>query len=246
MKQLKINNFAPLSYAGAEAMNTLSTNLSFSGENVKKIMITSCRAAEGKSFVSMNLMRTLTEHSQRVVLVDADLRRSMIDLNYEIECPDGEKKGLTHFLAGKASLEDVLYETSIPGAWMVPAGREVPNPLSLLTNQHFADLLDALATKVDYVLVDSPPVGVVIDAAEIARHCDGSMIVVQYNEVRRQELLEVKQQIEQTGCPILGTVLNQVDYSDYVGRKYYYKSKYGYYNNYYKKDAATVGGKNDL
>ena len=92
------------------------------------------------------------------------------------------------------------------------------------------DLLDTLAQRVDYVLVDAAPVGVVIDAAEIAKSCDGTLIAVQYNDVRRQELLDVKQQIEQTGCPILGTVLNQVDYDNYMGRKYYKSySKYGKY-----------------
>ena len=93
----------------------------------------------------------------------------------------------------------------------------------------------------DYVLVDAAPVGVVIDAAEIAKSCDGTLIAVQYNDVRRQELLDVKQQIEQSGCPILGTVLNQVDYDSYLSRKYYYRTygKYGYYNRYYKHKHAA-------
>ena len=103
------------------------------------------------------------------------------------------------------------------------------------------DLLDTLAQRVDYVLVDAAPVGVVIDAAEIAKSCDGTLIAVRYNDVRRQELLDVKQQIEQSGCPILGTVLNQVDYDSYLSRKYYYRTygKYGYYNRYYKHKHAA-------
>ena len=96
-----------------------------------------------------------------------------------------------------------------------------------------------LARMADYVIVDAPPVGVVIDAAEIAKACDGTLIAVHYNDVSRQELLDVKQQIEQTGCPILGTVLNQVDYDNYMGRKYYKSyskyGKYGYYKKYYKR-----------
>ena len=115
----------------------------------------------------------------------------------------------------------------------------MPNPLALLTNHHFAELLDMLASMADYVIVDAPPVGVVIDAAEIAKACDGTLIAVNYNNVSRQELLDVKQQIEQTGCPILGTVLNQVDYDNYMGRKYYKSyskyGKYGYYKKYYKR-----------
>ena len=225
MKQLKITKFPELDYAGSEAFNTLSTNLSFAGETVKKIMITSCHASEGKSYLSMNLMRTLAQRGMKVALVDADLRRSMVNTQYGLQ-----------FENGMVGMEEVIYQTDIPGALMVPVGRDVPNPLALLSNHHFKDLLDTLAQMVDYVLVDAAPVGVVIDAAEIAKSCDGTLIAVQYNDVRRQELLDVKQQIEQSGCPILGTVLNQVDYDSYLSRKYYYRTygKYGYYNRYYK------------
>ena len=238
MKQLKITKFPELDYAGSEAFNTLSTNLSFAGETVKKIMITSCHASEGKSYLSMNLMRTLAQRGMKVALVDADLRRSMVNAQYGLQFENGrnDDKGLSHFLAGMVGMEEVIYQTDIPGALMVPVGRDVPNPLALLSNHHFKDLLDTLAQMVDYVLVDAAPVGVVIDAAEIAKSCDGTLIAVQYNDVRRQELLDVKQQIEQSGCPILGTVLNQVDYDSYLSRKYYYRTygKYGYYNRYYK------------
>ena len=241
MKQLKITKFPALDYAGNEAFNTLSTNLSFAGANVKKIMITSCHAAEGKSYLSMNLMRTLAQRGIKVALVDADLRRSMVNSDYGLKYEDGRSdgKGLSHFLAGMVGMDEVIYQTDIPNAIMVPVGRDVPNPLALLTNHHFAELLDMLASMADYVIVDAPPVGVVIDAAEIAKACDGTLIAVNYNDVSRQELLDVKQQIEQTGCPILGTALNQVDYDNYMGRKYYKSyskyGKYGYYRKYYKR-----------
>ena len=241
MKQLKITKFPALDYAGNEAFNTLSTNLSFAGASVKKIMITSCHAAEGKSYLSMNLMRTLAQRGIKVALVDADLRRSMVNSDYGLKYEDGRSdgKGLSHFLAGMVGMDEVIYQTDIPNAIMVPVGRDVPNPLALLTNSHFAELLDMLARMADYVIVDAPPVGVVIDAAEIAKACDGTLIAVNYNDVSRQELLDVKQQIEQTGCPILGTVLNQVDYDNYMGRKYYKSyskyGKYGYYVKYYTR-----------
>ena len=241
MKQLKITKFPALDYAGNEAFNTLSTNLSFAGANVKKIMITSCHAAEGKSYLSMNLMRTLAQRGIKVALVDADLRRSLVNSDYGLKYEDGRSdgKGLSHFLAGMVGMDEVIYQTDIPNAIMVPVGRDVPNPLALLTNHHFAELLDMLASMADYVIVDAPPVGVVIDAAEIAKACDGTLIAVNYNDVSRQELLDVKQQIEQTGCPILGTALNQVDYDNYMGRKYYKSyskyGKYGYYRKYYKR-----------
>ena len=246
MKQLKITKFPALDYSGSEAFNTLSTNLSFAGENVKKIMITSCHASEGKSYLSMNLARTLAQRGMKVALVDADLRRSMINSNFGIrfEHDKSSDNGLSHFLAGMVDMDEVIYQTDITNMLMVPVGREVPNPLALLSSKHLTELLDMLAKMVDYVIVDVPPVGVVIDAAEIAKVCDGTLIAVHYNDVRRQELLDVKQQIEQSGCPILGTVLNQVDYDSYLSRKYYksyYKGyhKYGYYNGYYKHDHSA-------
>lgn len=249
MKQLKITKFPALDYAGSEAFNTLSTNLSFAGENIKKIMITSCHASEGKSYLSINLARALAQRGKRVALVDADLRRSMINSTYGVRFEHDKSggSGLSHFLAGMVGMDEVVYQTDITNMLMVPVGREVPNPLALLSGRHFEELLDTLAKMVDYVIVDAPPVGVVIDAAEIAKVCDGTMIAVHYNDVCRQELLDVKQQIEQSGCPILGTVLNQVDYDNYLGRKYYYKSyykysrykKYGYYNKYYTHEHSA-------
>ena len=239
MNSLKIGRFPRLGYAGSEAINTLCTNLTFSGENVKKIMLTSCHASEGKSYLSMNTMRTMARLGKSVVLVDADLRRSMIDSRFDLQYENANyKPGLAHFLAGQVDEEDVIYQTNLTGAYMVPIGREISNPLPLLNSRRFGQLLDHLAQRADYVIVDAPPIGMVIDGAQIAKSCDGTLIIVNYNSVHRQELIDVKDQLEQTGCPILGTVLNMVEYDDYMSRKYYYKSyysHYGYYNSESKK-----------
>ena len=205
MNNLTIGRFPALSYAGSEAINTLCTNLSFSGENVRKIMLTSCHASEGKSFVSMNVMRTLAKLGRTVALVDADIRRSMINATFGLQFdPDSTKQGLSHLLAGMAGEEDVIYRTNIAGAYMVPVGRELSNPLPLLNSPRFGRLLNRLSERVECVLVDAPPVGAVIDAAQIAKSCDGILVVVAYNEVRRQELIDAVRQLEQTGCPVLG------------------------------------------
>ncbi len=237
MRSLSINHFSPLSYAGAEAVNMLCTNLSFSGENVKKIMLTSCHASEGKSYLSMNIMRTVAKLGRSVVLVDADLRRSMLVQKYGIQFDSEEQAvGLSHFLAGMADESSVVYETDIPGAYMVPVGRKVSNSLPLLNSQRFQQLLDDLAEQFDYVIVDAPPIGLVIDAAQIAKFCDGTVLVVGYNTVRRQELIDAKAQIEQTGCPILGAVINMTEYDNYLSKKYSYKSYYSHYGYYTKDD----------
>lgn len=243
MNNLTISRFPALGYACNEAINTLCTNLSFSRENVKKIMITSCHASEGKSFLSMNIMRSLTKLGKTVALVDADLRRSMIAAKYSLQFQNEEKWGLSHFLAGMANEDQIIYRTNIAGAYMVPVGKEVLNSLALIASPRFEELLNHLAQNVDYVIVDAPPVGTIIDGAEIAKSCDGTLIVVNYNEVHRKELLDVKEQLEQTDCPILGTILNQVEYDNYLSRKYYYKSYYSSYEHY---DKAPQTGRSSV
>ena len=233
MKQVTIRKFPTLDYACGEAVNTLCTNISFSREDVKKIMITSSRASEGKTFLAMNLMRSLTKLGKRVVLVDADMRASVLTSKYWLKFPSkNTDKGLAHLLAGMAEENEIIYATDIPDAYLIPIGRAVPDALSLLMSPRFAHLMRSLDQNFDYVIVDAPPVGAVIDAAQIAKSCDGIILVVKYNSIRRQELVSAKEQLEQSGCPILGTVINQVDYRDYVGRNYYFKSYYS--NNYYK------------
>lgn len=239
MNKITINHFSSLNYAGVEAVNMLCTNLSFSGENVKKIMLTSCHASEGKSYLSMNIMRTLAKLGKSVVLVDADLRRSMIVQQYGLQFENEDQiVGLSHLLAGMVDEASAVYETNIPGAYMVPVGRKVSNSLPLLNSSRFPQLLDDLAEEFDYVIIDAPPIGMVIDAAQIAKYCDGTVFVVGFNSVRRQALADAKEQIEQTGCPILGAVLNMTEYDNYLSKKYSYKSYYSHYGYYQKYDSS--------
>lgn len=233
MKQLYFGNFPPLDYACNEALNTLCTNLSFVGKNIRKIMLTSCHSDEGKSFISLNMMRTMAKIGYSVALVDTDLRRSHIVSKYKLTDVEGKPlNGIAHFLSGKIEdPEEIIYETDLEGGYFVPIGRKMSNPLPLFNSELLPQFLDFLESKFDYVIIDTAPVGTVIDAAQIAQHCDGALIVVNYNAVHRQELIDTKQLIEQTGCPILGTVLNQVEMGDYSTKKYYYRSSY--YRSYY-------------
>ena len=235
MNTLELNRFKPLTYACTEAINTLCTNLTFAGDNTKVIMFTSCQASEGKSFMTMNVMRTFASLGHKVVLVDADLRRSQIASRYGAKITSGQGMGLAHYLAGMCDAGEVLYQTNLPNAYMVPLGREVSNSLSLLSNDRLPRLLKLLRERFDYVIVDAPPVGVIIDAAEIAKCCDGTVIAVKYNNVSRRELTDVKNQIERTGCPILGVALNSVSFDSLSSKHYYHKSYYTHYeSDYYK------------
>ena len=229
MNPIEILRFPALEYHTKEAINTLCTNLFFTGGDLKKIMLTSCRPQEGKSFVAMNLLRSLAGFGKRVVFVDADIRASALTGSYGIY-PRNRQNGLVHYLAGLCDIEDIVCETSIENASIVLCGKHVSNSLPLLNSPRFAQLLDALAEMYDLVLIDAPPIGTIIDAAQIAKSCDGTIFVVQSNLVSRQELIDAMRQIEKTNCPILGAVLNKFDINSYSAKKRYYKSYYTQYD----------------
>lgn len=235
MNTIEMTRFKPLSYACTEAINSLCTNLTFAGSDKKVIMITSAQPHEGKSFISMNLLRTYASLGKRVVLVDADLRRSQLISRYGLQVGGVQHMGLSHYLAGMCSMEEILYQTNLQNAYMVPLTREVSNSLSLLNNNRMGKLLSFLRERFDYVIVDAPPVGVIIDAVEIAKHCDGVIVAVKYNSVSRRELNETKRRIELTGCPILGVVLNSVSFEMLSSKRYYHKSYYTHYDSDYYK-----------
>ena len=241
MKHCEISHFPECSFPLQEGFNTLATNLTFTDKSIKRIMLTSSYASEGKTLISMNLMRTLSGLGYNVVLVDADIRRSQIRSQYKLNFNAVKEKGLAHYLAGMCEISDILYETNIPQAYMVPIGREVKNSLQLLSSPRLDALLRNLAQRFDYVLVDAPPVGAIIDAAQIAKSCDGTLVVVQYNAVSRKSLKNVCLQMKKTGCPVLGIVLNSVDTKG-IGSKYYYRHGYYYrYDQYYAADTPRHG-----
>ena len=231
MKSLTFGKFPVLDYACTEAINTLCTNITFTGNNYKRILITSVGSSEGKSFLAMEMMRTLAEFGKIVVFIDTDLRRSMVEARYRIRYAETQHYGITHFLAGKCEIEDVFYSTDLKRAFFVPVGYAVSNSLALLNSTRFPNLMDQLASQVDYILVDAPPVGMIVDALEVAKSCDGALLTVGYNTVRRRELLDARTQIERSGCPVLGAVINNVPPNIYSSRKGFG----GYYSRYAKE-----------
>lgn len=157
MNQLSITHFPALDYACDEAMNTLCTNLSYSGPGIRTVLFTSRYEQEGKSGITMNVMRTLAGYGKRVLLVDADLRRSTLARRYRFNYSQREAFGLVHYLAGMCALEEVVYQTNLPGAYILPAGRDVFNSMQLLTSPLYGEMMRAMRERFDMVLVDSPP-----------------------------------------------------------------------------------------
>ena len=217
-----------LDYSGAEAYKSLRTNLQFCGEDKKVIAITSCTHNEGKSSVTMNLAVSLAEAGKKVLLIDADLRKSVLVGRTKVK---ESIKGLTHYLSKQAALIEVICATNVKNMHSVYAGPGPPNPAELLGGKYFRELLSSLRKVYDYILVDTPPLGSVIDSAIIAEECDGSIMVIETGVISYRFAQDVKSQLEKSNCPILGVVLNKVDMSKqgYYGK--YYGRYYGKYGN---------------
>ena len=230
MKQIDMNIQA-LPYAVEEAMNRLRVNIKFCGKNTKKILVISSVPNEGKSTVSVHLWKMLAEAGFPSVLVDLDLRKSVLKDRLEFKS-EGEIQGLDYYLSGLSEYQNVVYETNISNGYIVPVSNLLENPSALLEDPRMEELLDRLAEDYRYVIIDSPPLDSVADGALIASFCDGAILVVRSGMTSRRLAKQSIQQLERVGCRLLGTVLNRVETNSRAYQKYY--GKYGnYYSDYY-------------
>ena len=220
--ELDEKQLATADYKANESFKALRTNIMFCGDDVKVISLTSATPNEGKSSVSLNLAVSLAELGKKVICIDADLRKSVIRQKHKIK---GATEGFSHFLSGIKKFEDVVYSTNIPNLYMVLAGPVPPNPAELLASKYFKVLIDNLREVYDYVIIDTPPMGSVTDAAIVAKEVDGTILVIAANDVSYKFEQRVIEDLKKSDCRILGAVLNKVDMST---NKYYGK----YYGEY--------------
>lgn len=218
MKRVNITR-PTLNYIDNESYKSLRTNLLFCGEDKKVIALTSCTPNEGKSTVTLNLALSLAESGKKVLMIDADLRKSVQINKTDV---DEEVLGLSHYLSKQVALKDILYATNFTNFHIIYAGVFPPNPVELLGNSRFKELLKMFREVYDYILIDTPPLGSVIDAAVIADECDGSILVIASGEISYNLAQDVKMQLEKCKCPVLGAILNKVDASSssYYGKYY--------------------------
>lgn len=234
MLQINLENVNKLSFRSNEAYKSLRTNIQFCGSDVKMICITSSLPNEGKSNVSFNLAVSLAESGKKVIFIDADLRRSVIVGRYK---PDQQIMGLTHYLSGQNELSEVLYESNIENLDIIFTGPVPPNPAELLGSQNFIELLSMFRKVYDYIIIDTPPIGSVIDSAIVAEQCDGVVLVIEANAISYKYAQKMLRQLEKGHAKILGAVLNKYDVSgkryDYAYKGKKYKSSQEYYTDYY-------------
>ena len=233
-KNIKLTDNNAGDYFYEEAIKTLRTNLQFSGKSNKVVLLTSVHSNEGKSDISFNLAVELGKAGKKVLLIDADIRKSVYKSRYDIK---EETQGLSQYLSGQVEqIDQIVCKTNYENLYIILAGPYAPNPTEMLGDEQFGQLLKAARQVFEYVIVDTPPLGTVVDAAVIGQYCDGALMVIESDSTSYRACQKVKGQLERSGCKILGAVLNKVSskgrglyYSRY-GR--YYGDKYGrYYGN---------------
>ncbi|VMM18267.1 capsular polysaccharide biosynthesis protein Cps14D [Streptococcus pneumoniae] len=193
-----------------EYYNTLCTNIQLSGDKLKVISVTSVNMGEGKTTTSVNIAMSFASAGYKTLLFDGDIRNSVMSGFFKSR----EKiTGLTEFLSGTADLSHGLCDTNIENLFVVQSGSVSPNPTALLQSKNFNDMIETLRKYFDYIIVDTPPIGIVIDAAIITQKCDASILITATGEANKRDVQKAKQQLEQTGKLFLGVVLNKLDIS---------------------------------
>ncbi len=212
-----------------EYYNALCTNIQLSGDELKVISVTSVNPGEGKSTTSINIAWSFARAGYKTLLIDGDIRNSVMSGVFKSR----EKiTGLTEFLSGTTDLSHGLCDTNIENLFVVQSGSVSPNPTALLQSKNFNDMIETLRKYFDYIIVDTAPIGFVIDAAIITQKCDASILVVEAGGAKRREVQKAKSQLDQTGKPFLGVVLNKFNVQR---EKYGSYGGYGSYGNYGKK-----------
>ncbi len=223
-----------------EYYNSIRTNIQFSGRDLKVITLTSAQSGEGKSTTSVNLAISFARAGFRTLLIDADTRNLVMSGTFK---SNERYQGLTSFLSGNAELSDVICDTNIDNLMIISAGQVPPNPTSLIQNDNFKAMIEIVRGLYDYVIIDTPPLGLVIDAAILAHYSDASLLVVKAGADKRRTVTKLKEQLEQSGSVFLGVILNKYDiHLDKYGS---YGSYGGYssYGNYGKSEEKPKTGR---
>lgn len=229
MNEIALREKNSLSPIMAEVYKRLRTNIEFSGDDNKIICITSCSAGDGKTSVSYYLSRVMAKNGKKTLLIDADLRNSSMHHRMNF---DKTTLGLSHFLVGKADAQSVIYKTSYDNLFFIPTGVFSRHPSELFSSKRFAQFLEAYRQYFDYIIIDTPPVGAVIDAVVIANHCDAYIIVTASGKNSRVAVKQAIEDMSVANSNFLGVVLNKIE----KNTPGYYNYSYSYGHNPKKKD----------
>lgn len=223
---LAISNPADLAI---ESLRSLRTSLHFAMLEAKNnvLMITGPSPEVGKSFISSNLAALIAQSEQRVLLIDGDLRKGFMQRTFK----QNFDNGCSEVLSGKISLEQAIKTTEVEGLDLLPRGAVPPNPSELLMHANFKKMIDTVSEQYDLVIIDTPPILAVTDAAIVGAIAGGTLVVTRYARNPLKEVEITVKRLEQNGVQVKGTVFNAVERKN----SSYYGS-YGYYQYSYESD----------
>jgi tyrosine-protein kinase Etk/Wzc len=212
-----------------EALRSLRTSLHFSMLDAENnvVMISSASPGVGKSFISSNLGAVIAQTGQRVLVIDADMRKGYLHKRFGFE-PDN---GLSEVLAGTMDAKQAVQSTVVKGLDLLTRGKIPTNPSELLMSSQFQSLLTDLASEYDLVIFDTPPILAVTDASIVGSYCGTSLMVARFESCTLKEVIAANHRFDLAGVDIKGVVFNAVEKKS---SSYYYD--YGYYNYEYKAE----------
>lgn len=228
---------APIS----EAYRVLRTNLEFSSidDKLRSVLVTSPSPGEGKSTTAANLGTVVAQAGNRVIIVDADLRRPSQHKVFQVP----NNQGLTTaLLDSETPISYHIQQTKVPGLRIMSSGPLPPNPSELLRSHRMQQILAQLNDEADFVIVDTPPTLTVADASILSPRVSGSVLVLKIASTRRDALIQAQESLNKTGAHVLGVVMNHAT----PGRGGYYNYYYYRYYNYEYGDKKPTKSRNPL
>lgn len=210
-----------------ESFKAIRTNIMFSllTDGCKKMVVSSSLAGEGKTTTAVHTAISLAQMETRVLLIDADLRKPKVNQFFHMK----NTPGLTNYFGNLTPLQDILQKTAYKNLSVICSGVAVPNPSELLASEKMAGLLSELETRFDYIVIDTPPLNVVVDAVPLIKLCNGVILVVRQSSSTYPELNKTIKNLEMIDAKILGIILNGMAAKSKGGYRYGYQ-KYGYGN----------------
>jgi capsular exopolysaccharide synthesis family protein len=221
--------------AVGDAYRVLRTNLIFTSAETtgRVVLVTSAVPGEGKTTTLANLAAALAQNGAKVLAVDADLRRPTLNQHFGLQ----KTPGLSDLIVGKSAASQAIQTTRIEGLQLLACGYQPPNPAELLGSPMMKQILDAIRSHYDWVLIDTPPLLAMADAPVLCSLVDGVVLVLAAEVATKPAVMRAIEQVQSVGGKMLGVVLNKVDLER---NSYYYSQYYGeYYRSYYAEGASA-------
>lgn len=225
----------------AESFRRLQSNVIYSqpDDSLNTILVTSSNKEEGKTTLVGNFAVSLAEEGKKVLVMDCDFRRPGISSFFGLD----DSPGIMEILFNNKLVEDVIQETVVRNVFVITSGRRPPNPAAINRSYKLKNLINSLKGQYDHLILDTPPYGIITDAAPLLKIADGVILVVKFGQTKESELDLTIENLMRTRANIIGTAMTSFNHrksSDYYYHKSQYKYNYNSYKNYHKKGKKKV------